>query len=703
MLGRRTATARRDPVGIVEPEQQVASPEARRLFSRELSQLQFNERVLNQTRPGAHPLLERVKFLAISDANLDEFLSIHFSLLLDRVDMGDTTLAPDGHTPAEEARRVREALRRFMHEQRRVFHQELIPELDQAGVHVRAYRLLTPSQQAALRQWFLDDVFPVCTPLAVDPAHPFPFISNFSLNLGLMLRGEDGDSWFARIKVPTVLPRLVQAPETAEGRDAAFVWLEDIMANNLDAFYPGVEVRDVFLFRLIRDAEMELTEIESATLRETVQAGIRRRRFGEAVCVQLEREIPDVAARELATRLDVYPDDLYVVGHPLGLKDLMQVMELDRPDLRDPVLLPRLPAAVTAPGDLFAAIRRQDILLHHPFESFAPVMDFIAQAAGDPDVLTIKQTLYRVGRTSPLVQSLLQALDRGKQVAVVLELQARGDEENNIDWAQTLERAGAHVSYGVIGLKTHAKISLVVRRERTRLRRYVHIGTGNYSANPYADLSLFTCHPGIGADATALFNVLTGRGRKDRYEHLLVAPASLRNGMLDRIRREIARHRLHGDGHLLFKTNALVDPEVIDALYEASGAGVRVDLIVRGMCCLRPGVPGLSDTIRVVSLVGRFLEHSRIYYFQNGGHEEVLVGSADLMERNLDRRVEILAPVLAPGLRRGLKSLLDLQMHDTVQTTELGADGAYRGVPRGDEPPVDAQRTWATGDLSLMP
>jgi len=690
-------------VGIIEPEHRVATTEAHRFFNRELSQLQFNERVLDQARPGAHPLLERLKFLAISDSNLDEFLSINFSLLLDRVDVGDTTLAEDGYTATEEARRVRDALRRFMHEQRRIFHQELTPELDAAGIHARAYRALTPTQQATLRQWFLDEVFPVCTPLAVDPAHPFPFISNFSLNLGLMLRGDDGDAWFARIKVPTVLPRLVKVPETPEGRDASFVWLEDIMANNLDAFYPGVEIRDAFLFRLIRDAEMDLTEIESATLRETVQAGIRRRRFGEAVCIQLEREIPDSAARELAARLDLYPEDLYVVGHPLGLKDLMQLMELDRPDLKDPVLVPRLPAAVTAPADLFTAIRREDILLYHPYESFAPVLDFIARASVDPDVLTIKQTLYRVGRASPLVQSLLQAVDRGKQVAVVLELQARGDEENNIDWAQTLERAGAHVSYGVIGLKTHAKISLVVRREGRRLRRYVHIGTGNYSANPYADLSLFTCHPGIGADATALFNVLTGRGRKDRYEHLLVAPASLRRGILSRIGREVERHRVHHDGHLILKTNALVDPEMIDALYEASRAGVRVDLLVRGMCSLRPGVPGLSETIRVISLVGRFLEHSRIYYFHNGGEEEVLVGSADLMERNLDRRVEILTPVLHPGLRHALKTrILDLQLRDNISVTELDAEGVYRPVRRGDAPVVDAQLEWATKDLSLM-
>jgi polyphosphate kinase len=377
-------------------------------------------------------------------------------------------------------------------------------------------------------------------------------------------------------------------------------------------------------------------------------------------------------------------------------------MDLDRPELKDAVVLPRRPAAAGAKS-FFESIRRSDVLLHHPFESFVPVLDFIAHAAADPDVLTIKQTLYRVGRTSPLVQSLLEAVDRGKQVAVVLELQARGDEESNIDWAQTLERAGAHVSFGVIGLKTHAKLSLVVRREADGLRRYVHIGTGNYSANPYADLSLFTCHPGIGDDATALFNVLTGRSRPDRYEHMLVAPVCLRQALLDRIAREIQCHRLHGDGHLIFKTNALVDREVIEALYEAARAGVRADLIVRGMCCLRPCVPGLSETIRVISIVGRFLEHGRVYYFRNGGREETLVGSADLMERNLDRRVEVLVPVLDPRLTRVLKErLLDLQLSDTARAMALQADGTYRRVARVDAPSADAQLAWTSPAMTFM-
>jgi polyphosphate kinase len=692
-------------VEIVAVDKRLVSTEEQRYFSRELSMLQFHERVLEQTRRRAHPLLERLKFLAISDSNLDEFLSIQFSLLLGNVEVGDTTLTPDGNTQTEQLRRVRGALKRFMHEQRRVFHQELIPDLAGAGIRFCAYRDLTPSHQDELRQWFLNEVFPVCTPLAVDPAHPFPFISNLSLNLGVVLWEPHGDVSFARIKVPAVLPRLVRITTAkADGREAVFVWLEDIMANNLDAFFPRVDVRDIFLFRLVRDAEMELREVGSASLRETVQAGIRQRRFGETVCVQLERLIPDAVAKELITRLDIYPEDVYVVGPPLGLKDLAQLVDLDRPDLKDPVLLPRRPTVLIGAKDLFAAIRHGDILLQHPYESFSVVLDFIAQAAEDPNVLTIKQTLYRIGRASPLVQSLLEAVDRGKQVAVVLELQARGDEESNLDWAKTLERAGAHVSFGVIGLKTHGKLSLLVRREPEGLRRYVHVGSGNYTANPYADLSLFTCHPAIGADATALFNVLTGRSRQDRYEYMLVSPVSLRQGILERIRREVQHHRLHGGGHLIFKTNALVDLEMIDALYEASRAGVTVDLLVRGTCCLRPGVPGLSETIRVISIVGRFLEHSRVYYFRNDGREEALIGSADLMERNLDQRVEILVPVLDSALTSALKErLLDLQLSDTVRATELHSDGVYGGTLRSDGSAIDAQLTWATSPLSFMP
>jgi polyphosphate kinase len=686
----------------IETREERALTTAPRYLSRELSLLQFQERVLQQTRRGAHPLLERVKFLAIADSNLDEFLSIHFSLLLDRVELGDTSLTPDGFTQTEHARRVREALARFMREQRRIFRDELLPDLAAAGIQFRDYRDLPEAKRRGLRQWFLSEVFPVCTPLAVDPVHPFPFISNFSLNLGVLLWDAQGGTSFVRIKVPPVLPRLVRIDDGGmDGRDGLFVWLEDVIGNNLDAFFHGVEIRDVFRFRLVRDAEIDVPE-QVADFRALVQAVVRRRRFGEAVCLQLEGEMPEGVAPDLVRRLDLFPEDVYVAGAPLGLRDLAQLTELDRPDLKDPVLRPRLPAASAGAETFFDAIRRGDILLHHPYEPFATVQGFLTQAAADPDVLTIKQTLYRVGRTSPLVQSLLEAVDRGKQVAVVLELQARGDEESNIDWARALERAGAHVSYGAIGLKTHGKLSLIVRRDADGLRRYVHVGTGNYNTMPYADLSLFTCDPAIAADATTVFNMLTGHSRDDRYAHMLVAPAGMRTGLMERIEREIALHRREGGGYLNFKVNSLTDLKMIDALYEASRAGVRIDLLVRGMCCLRPGVPEMSETIRVRSIVGRFLEHSRVYYFRNGGRPETLIGSADLMERNLNRRVEILVPVLDTGLARALKvRLLDLQWRDTVRAMELRADGSYRPVAAGGEP-VDAQLMWTMPDMTFM-
>jgi len=675
-----------------------------RYFTRELSWLRFNERVLEQTQPGTHPLLERLKFLAISDSNLDEFLSIHFSGLLDRVEDGAGELTPDGHSQTEQLRRVRDVLGPHMCAQRRIFDEQLRPELEAAGIRFRRYQELNRAQQAHLRERFQIEVFPVCTPLAVDPSHPFPFISNLSLNLGVVLwDARDGRS-FARIKVPSVLPRLMRVLNAeAHERETTFVWLEDVIANNLDAFFSGVDVQEVCVFRVLRDADIELMELEATDMRATVQAGVRRRRFGETVCVQLESALPEAVAQELITRLDVYPEDVYITGGPLGLRDLFQVAELDRPDLRDPPLLPRLPAPVVATSDLFTLIRGRDLLLHHPFESYKPVFDFISQAAADPNVLAIKQTLYRVGRTSPIVQALLDAVDRGKQVAVVLELQARGDEENNIEWAVALERAGAHLSYGVSGLKTHAKIALVVRREPDGIRRYVHLGTGNYSANQYADLSLFTCRPEIGADATALFNVLTGHSHQDQYDQLLVAPVSLREGLTRRIEREIARQETHGDGRIIVKCNALIDLEIVDLFYRAARAGVSVDLIVRGMCSARPGVPGLSENLRVRSIVGRFLEHSRIFYFHNGGVPEIFLGSADLMERNLSRRVETVAPVLDPALAAALKQqLLDLYLADNVRARELHPDGSYRPVSADAAPRIDAQLAWATAGPSLM-
>lgn len=676
-----------------------------RFFSREMSWLQFNQRVLQQARGTADPLLERLKFLAISDSNLDEFLSIYVAGLLGKAEVKDSELTPDGLTQAQQARRVREGIAAFMHEQRRVLVEELMPELADAGISFARYRQLSATHQEQLRQWFLAEVFPVCTPLAIDPAHPFPFMSNLSVNLGVVLWDSERGRSYARIKAPTMLPRLVRVPDNAvDDADVTFVWLEDIMAHNLDAFFPGVEVRDVCRFRVVRDTELGPADPDTLDLRSTVQAGVRRRRFGRPVCVQLESPHIKATADEWIRRLDVHPEDVYVTAGPLGLRDLAQVLDqLDRPELRDAPLIPRLPAPLAASRDLFAAIRERDLLLHHPFESFQVVIDFIQRAATDPDVLAIKQTLYRVGRKSPLVPALLEALDNGKQVAVALELRAPGDEENNLEWAKTLERAGAHVSYGVVGLNTHAKLAMVVRREPDGLRRYVHISSGNYNANPYADLSLFTCNPGIGADVTELFNMLTGRSRRESFQRLLVAPVSMRGPILARIAREIDCHRQYGRGHIIIKNNNLTDLEVIDALYRASQAGVQVDLIVRGMCCARPGIAGLSENLRVFSVVGRFLEHARAYYFHNGGKEEMFVGSADLMDFSLDSRVDVVAPLLDRSLVRAVKAgLLDLQLSDNVRATVLQPDGAYQPAISGVNPPVDAQLAWTNSHLSFL-
>jgi polyphosphate kinase len=673
------------------------------LIASDASLLQFHGRVLQQTRPNAHPLLERVKFLAISDSNLDEFLSLHFSLLLGRVEAGDAAPTPDGLSQTEHLARMRDSVREFMREQRRILADELIPELQSAGLRLLRYQELPEPAKTVLRRWFMAEVLPVCTPLAVDPAHPFPFISNFSLNIGVQLWDEDNGPSFARIKVPSVLPRLIHVPDAGEAGEG-FIWLEDLMSGELNAFFSGAEIRAAFRFRVIRDAELEIEDRDAVDLRDVVRAGVRRRRFGEPVCIQLESGAPQEILDELVARLDLYPEDVFVAGGPLGLCDLSALLDLDRPDLKDPALAPRLPHALRGSADLFATVRHRDLILHHPYESYAPVYDFVARAAADPSVLAIKQTWYRIGRTSPLVQSLLEAVDRGKQVAVVLELQARGDEENNLEWAHRLERAGAHVSYGVIGLKTHAKVTLVVRRESDGLRRYVHVGTGNYSAVPYADLSLFTCHPEIGADATAFFNALTGRSPRTPYRRLLVAPAAMRQGLLDRIDREIAAYRTHGVGHLVFKVNSLTDAPMIDALYRAAEIGVTVRLIVRGMCALQSASPTFGDRLQVVSLVGRFLEHSRVFYFGNGGNPEVLIGSADLMERNLDRRVEVLVPVLDPNLIRALKhDLLDLQWADNARSMLLDVDGIYRARNHVGDGVVDAQNVWTQEHRTLTP
>ncbi|HEX6513862.1 MAG TPA: polyphosphate kinase 1, partial [Chloroflexota bacterium] len=588
---------------------------AKAFFNRELSWMEFNERVLREASNQRQPLLERLKFLSISDSNLDEFLMVRVSGLVGEVQAGVSTRDADGRTPAEELREVREAIKRMMAAQQRVLAEELLPALATSSISLVAYDQLTRKRQQELDSYFEREIFPVCTPLAIDPAQAFPFISNLSLNLLVVLRSPEGQPHIARLKVPP-FSRLVPLTNGVS-RTKKFIWLEDLLCHHLDALFPELKIEEVYPFRVLRDADFEVREIEAGDLLEKVRAGLQMRRFGEAVALQVDEAMPSELRQLLARNLDLEAEDVYPVKGRLGLTDLMQIHEIDRPDLKDEPFVPRVPPAIAGAPDIFSAIRQRDIVLHHPFDSFDPVIELLNQAADDPDVLAIKQTLYRVGLRSPVVEALRSAVDQGKQVAVLLELKARFDEENNIGWAKELERAGVHVMYGFAGLKTHCKVALIVRREADGIRRYVHIGTGNYNrttARLYTDIGLLTCREDIGVDASHLFNYLTGYSRQTRYRALLVAPVNLREGLRRRIEREVEHQRQNGGGRLIFKMNSLTDTDMIQDLYAASQEGVQIDLLVRGICCLRPGVPSLSENIRVLSLLGRFLEHSRIFY-----------------------------------------------------------------------------------------
>jgi len=658
-------------------------------INRELSWCEFNRRVLEEARDERHPLLERVKFLAIFAGNLDEFFMIRVSGLRRRVAAGLTDADPEGGTPGETVDAIRRVLLEQLADCSACWYRELLPALAEAGIRVLHYSELSDACRTQLREYFEREIFPVLTPLAFDPAHPFPHISNLSLNLAVVVEDPRYGERFARLKVPDTLPRFL--PVADSGGQQLFVWLEDVVAANLDLLFPGLHVQAAFPFRITRDADVEIEEDEAADLLETVEEFVEARDFGSEVRLEVDQAMPDRIRDILVSNLSIAPYLVYTLDLPVGMANLLELTKLDRPDLKDRPFVPALPPAFTIEGSLFSVIARRDVLLYHPYDSFAPVVDFIREAARDPRVLAIKQTLYRVGANSPVVDALLEARHHDKQVAVLVELKARFDEENNIAWARALEQEGVHVVYGLLGLKTHCKLCLVVRRERDGIVRYVHLGTGNYNpitARVYADLGYFTADPEIGADATDLFNALTGYSRKEVYRKLLVAPRTMRQQIIARIEREIARHKEHGDGYLAFKMNALVDRDCIKALYRASRAGVRVDLQVRGICCLRPGVPGVSDNITVTSVVGRFLEHSRIYYFRNGGNEEVLLGSADLMPRNLDGRVEVLFPVADPALRETvIRDILSVHLRDSAQSRRLLNDGTYERLasPAGEQ------------------
>ncbi len=666
-------------------------------INRELGWLAFNQRVLEEAQDASHPLLERVKFLSIFSNNLDEFFMIRVSGLRQQLESGILDVSADGMTPVEQLVAIRRTLEPMLAEHRRTWQEDLLPKLLAAGIRILPYERLKKKQRRLLKRYFLDEIFPALTPLAFDPGHPFPHISNLSLNLAVVVADPDRGQRFARVKAPDVFPRLLRIPsedraDIFEGLPLSdvkannFVWIEDVIRHNLDNLFPGLDVQAAYPFRVTRDADIEIEEDEAADLLAAIEQGVESRFFGKVVRLEVDAAMPARIRDILVQNLGLQPYQVYTQEGPVGMADLMQLMKVERPDLKDAPFTPSAPPALAAGENPFSCISRHNILLFHPYDSFSPVLELLEAAATDPDVLAIKQTLYRVGKNAPVVKALMRARENGKQVAVLVELKARFDEENNIVWAKALERVGVHVVYGLIGLKTHAKMLMIVRREQNRIVRYLHLGTGNYNsatAKIYTDLSYCTVDPDLGADVADLFNALTGYSRKDSYRKLLVAPGRMRQEICRRIEREIARHKAHGDGHIIMRMNQLVDKKCIKALYRASQAGVRVELLVRGICCLRPGLSGVSENIRVTSIVGRFLEHARIYYFHNGGDEEFLLGSADLMPRNLDRRVEQLFPVLDPFIQGALKKIMDVQLRDNVKAREMQPDGSYIRVRPG--------------------
>jgi polyphosphate kinase len=684
-------------------------------LNRELSWLQFNNRVLHEAFDSRTPLLERLKFLAIFSSNLDEFFMVRVAALQQQVEAKVSQLTPDGRTPQQQLDDIRLSLIPQVTKQHQHFEQEIRPLLARHGIHIVDYINLTSKQRKYLDNYFEDQVFPVLTPLAVDPSHPFPYISNLSLNLAVVVKNPDTEEeFFARVKVPNVLPRFLPLPpELAyqeDGQPANWIGvpLEQAIAHNLDSLFPGMNIQEYHPFRITRDADLALEEDEADDLLLAIEQELRKRRIGGSpVRIEIQSQTPEPIRTRLLQDLDLTEEDVYEVDGLLGLRDLMSFMSLPLPELKDPprqsVVPPRLqrlrePSLDPEDGleveegkDFFSIIREKDLLVHHPYQSFsASVVRFITHAAHDPNVLAIKMTLYRTSGDSPIVNALIAAAENGKQVSVLVELKARFDEENNIYWARRLERVGVHVVYGLVGLKTHCKTVLVVRREKDRMRRYVHIGTGNYNqktARLYTDLGLFSCREELGADITDLFNFLTGYSRQKSYREVLVAPVNMRDRFLELIRREITNVQNGFSGRIVAKMNSLVDPQIIATLYEASRAGVQIDLIIRGICCLRPGVKDISENIRIISIVGRFLEHSRIYYFHNNAQEEIYIGSADWMRRNLDRRVEVITPIKDADIAKDLQEILGILLADNRQAWDLQPDGTYIQRHPGEDCP----------------
>ncbi len=664
-------------------------------FNRELSWLEFNRRVLYEALDERTPLLERLKFMAIFSSNLDEFFMVRVAGLKQQVEAGVTKLSIDGLTPTEQLTAIGDRLRPMVQEQHQHCEQVLRKKLIAQGIHILDYVDLNQEQRTYLNQFFEEHIFPVLTPLAVDPSHPFPYISNLSLNLAVVVKDPDLDEeLFARIKIPRVLSRFIPLPTELRQRHKGKVgvWsgipIEQLITHNLEYLFPGMNIQECYVFRVTRNADLEVEEDEADDLLLAIEKELQKRRIGgSAVRLEIQSSVPDHIRSTIIGELALEENDVYDLDGLLGLGDLMSFLALPLPQLKDRSWSPTIPPKlhrlqnIEDGEDFFRMIRHGDLLVHHPYDSFSgTVQRLITEAASDPDVLAIKMTLYRTSGDSPIIKALIAAAQNHKQVAVLVELKARFDEENNIIWARKLENAGVHVVYGLVGLKTHTKITLIVRQEEKKIRRYFHIGTGNYNpktAKLYTDLGLISCREDLGADLTDLFNFLTGYSRQKSYRKLLVAPVNMRDRMTAMIHREMEQAQNGKKGRIVVKINSLVDKQIIATLYEASNAGVEIDLIVRGICCLRPGVKGISENIRVISVIGRFLEHSRVFYFYNGGEEEVYIGSADWMTRNLSRRVEAITPVEEPSLAADLHEILGIMLADNRQAWELQADGNY--------------------------
>jgi polyphosphate kinase len=673
-------------------------------FNRDLSWIEFNKRVLEEALKPDQPLLEKVKFISIFFSNLDEFYMIRISGLKEQIAAHVLEPTIDGLTPIEQLQKIEKKLQPLLQKVQDFWCKEIVPALKEHNIVISEYEELSEEETQKLTEYFKKEVYPVLTPLAFDPGRPFPYISNLSLSLAILVRKPNGEEHFARVKIPSILPRLLQIdkilePDKKQGVNgmfsAKYIWLGDLIKANLGMLFPGLEVIEAHRFRITRDTDLELQEDEADDLLKVIEQTIRQRRFGSVVRLEVASRMPEFMLETLMENLQVKKEDVHIFDGPLGLSDVISLYDLPLHQLKVKPYYPVLPKTFEDEEDLFSIIRQKDIMLHHPYHSFTPVIELIKKASKDPDVLAIKQTLYRVGANSPILKYLIEAAERGKQVAVLVELKARFDEENNIFWARELEKVGVHVVYGLLGLKTHAKMTLIVRRELDGVKRYVHLSTGNYNAataKVYTDIGFFTIDEDICADVSDIFNYLTGYSRQTTFRKLLTAPINLRESIMKLIMRETENAAEGKEARIIMKMNSLVDPVIISALYEASCTGVKVDLIIRGICCLVPGIPGISENITVISIVGRYLEHSRLIYFYNDGKEDIYLSSADMMQRNLDKRVEIAWPVEDPKLKNELmKTLIKISLKDNTQARKLNSDLNYSMIDPGGEKKVNAQ------------